>query len=173
MSVSKEQILAAQPGDAPVTRLELFFDLVFVFAVTQLTDLVVESDGATGYLHAAAVLIVTWWMYDGYAWLANNVGPTTTSTRLPMLLAMTCFLVMAIAVPEVFGDTAWQFAIACLVVVVIHAISFTRSTLAGGGGHSRDLVHPIDTRRVGEGDLHHPADQPRRGTPRHRSRSGR
>jgi len=131
MAVRKDRLKAALPGDAPVTRLELFFDLVFVYLVTQLTDLVVESDGATGYLHAAAVLIVTWWMYDGYAYLSNNVPPTTTSTRLPMLLAMTCFLVMAIAVPDVFGDGAWQFAIAFLLVTTIHFLSFTRSSLGG------------------------------------------
>jgi low temperature requirement protein LtrA len=136
MSVRK----AALPGDVPVTRLELFFDLVFVYLVTQLTDLVVESHGATGYLHAAAVLFVTWWMYDGYAFLSNNVPPTTTSTRLPMLLAMTCFLVMAIAVPDVFGDSAWQFAIAFLLVTSIHFVSFTRSSLGGSAAAIRGIA---------------------------------
>ena len=139
MTLRKDRLRAAVPGDAPVTRLELFFDLVFVYLVTQLTDLVVESDGATGYLHAAAVLIVTWWMYDGYAYLSNNVLPTTTSTRLPMLLAMTCFLVMAIAVPDVFGDSAWQFAIAFLLVTTIHFLSFARSSLGG----SAAAIHGI------------------------------
>jgi low temperature requirement protein LtrA len=90
-----------------VTTLELFFDLVFVFTITQLTDVVHGSDGASGYLHALAILSVTWWMYDGYAWLSNNVGPTDVSTRVPMLLGMAGFLVMAVATPQAFDDAAW------------------------------------------------------------------
>ena len=97
------------PGDEPVTMLELFFDLVFVFVITQITTLITASDGWTGYGHAALVLLVTWWMYDGFAWLANNVLPT--ATRLPMLLAMTCFLAMAAVVPDVFDTGAWIFGV--------------------------------------------------------------
>jgi low temperature requirement protein LtrA len=124
---------------APVTTLELFFDLVFVFSVTQLTGLVLDSHTA-GYLQAAAVLVVTFWMYDGYAWLSNNVAPYSVSTRIPMLVAMMGFFVMAIAVPNVFGHTAWQYAIAYLVVVALHAWSFTRSTLGGSAVAIRGIV---------------------------------
>jgi low temperature requirement protein LtrA len=129
--------VASPDAHAPVTTLELFFDLVFVLVVTQLTDLVLESDGAAGYLQALAVLWVVWWMYDGFAWLANNVGPTTTSTRLPMLAAMAGFLVIAIAVPEAFGGDRWLFAAAYLLTGVVHSISFLRSTL---GSSSRAIV---------------------------------
>ena len=109
--------------------LELFFDLVFVFTITQLTGVVRGSHGATGYLHAGALLLITWWMYDGYAWLSNNVGPNTWSTRIPMLVGMTGLLVMAIATPDAFSSAAWAFAIAYLVVIVVHALQFTRSSL--------------------------------------------
>ncbi len=109
--------------------LELFFDLVFVFVVTQLAGLVGASAGWLGYTHAALVLIVTWWIYDGFVWLSNNVTPTTTATRLPMLVAMTCFLAMASTTPDVFGAGAWVFAAAYLVVVAIHAFQFSRSSL--------------------------------------------
>src|SRR6476620_9161784 len=131
--------VTAPGADEPVTMLELYFDLVFVFSVTQLTSLVLGSgsNGATGYLHAAGVLLVTWWMYDGYAWLSNNVAPKTTSTRLPMLLAMTGFLVMAIEVPQAFGAGALTFALAYLLVVLVHAASFARSSL---GGSARAIV---------------------------------
>ncbi len=121
---------AARPdAHAPVTMLELFFDLVFVLTVTQLTDLVLGQHGAAGYLQALAVLWVVWWMYDGYAWLANNVGPTTTSTRVPMLLGMAGFLVVAIAVPDAFGDDRWLFATAYLLTGVVHGLAFLRSSL--------------------------------------------
>jgi low temperature requirement protein LtrA len=125
---------------ARVTMLELFFDLVFVFLVTQLTSLVLVSPGAAGYGRALLVLLVTWWMYDGYAWLANNVAPTTTSTRLPMLLAMAGFLVMAIAVPDAFGTARWAFAVGYLVVVLLHAVSFTRSSQGGSATAIRSIL---------------------------------
>ncbi|CAN5451994.1 hypothetical protein BH10ACT10_BH10ACT10_10820 [soil metagenome] len=120
---------AAPDAHAPVTTLELFFYLVFVFVVTQLTDLVLESHGAAGYLEAFVMLWVIWWMYDGFAWLSNNVGPTTTSTRVPMLLGMAGFLVIAISVPDAFGEDRWVFAAAYLVTGVVHSVSFLRSSL--------------------------------------------
>ena len=116
-------------ADAPVTMLELFFDLVFVFVVTQLAGLVGASSSWVGYAHAGMVLLVTWWIYDGFVWLSNNVTPTTTATRVPMLIAMTCFLAMASSVTTVFGVSAWVFAAAYLLVVGIHAFQFSRSSL--------------------------------------------
>jgi low temperature requirement protein LtrA len=121
--------VTAPEADAPVTMLELFFDLVFVFVVTQLAGLVGASSSWVGYAHAALVLLVTWWIYDGFVWLSNNVTPTTTATRVPMLIAMTCFLAMASSVTTVFGASAWVFATAYLVVVAIHAFQFSRSSL--------------------------------------------
>jgi low temperature requirement protein LtrA len=123
--------IEAPAVDAPVTMLELFFDLVFVFVVTQITTLIGGSDSWAGYGRAALLLAVTWWMYDGYAWMANNVPPITTSTRVPMLLAMAAFLAMAVVVPDAFGDGAWIFAIAYTVVVTIHAFLFKRSSVGG------------------------------------------
>jgi low temperature requirement protein LtrA len=125
----KTGLRPAEPS-TDVTTLELFFDLVFVFTITQLAHKVHDADAATGYLQAGAILIVTWWMYDGYAWLSNNVGPTDVSTRVPMLLSMAGFLVMAVATPVAFEDSgAWAFAIANLFVVTIHGIQFLRSSV--------------------------------------------
>ena len=118
-------------AEAPVTMLELFFDLVFVFTVTQLTTVVSHTHDAKGFVEAAALLFVIWWMYDAYCWLSNNVGPTSTSTRLPMLFAMAAFLVLAIAVPAAYTDDRWLFAAAYLAIVIVHAVSFLRSTLGG------------------------------------------
>lgn len=131
---------AAAPEEGrPVSTLELFFDLVFVFTITQVTALVRDGTGASGYLRGAAVLVVTWWMYDGYAWLSNNIEPTTLSTRLPMLAGMAGFLFMAIATPQAFGSQAWAFAIAYLLVVLVHSAQFTRSSL----GTSSDAIRRI------------------------------
>jgi low temperature requirement protein LtrA len=123
--------------------LELFFDLVFVLVVTQITQLVRESQWPGGYLQALALLWVVWWMYDGFAWLANNVGPTTASTRLPMLAAMAGFLVLAIAVPEAFGADRWLFASAYLLTGLVHSASFLRSSL-GGSARAIVAIAPIN-----------------------------
>ena len=135
---------AASPdAHAPVTTLELFFDLVFVFTVTQLTDLVLEPHGVSGYLEPLAILWVIWWMYDGFAWLSNNVSPTTTSTRVPMLVAMAAFLVVAIAVPDAFDEGRWPFALAYLVIVLVHGFSFLRSSI-GGSARAIVTIAPIN-----------------------------
>jgi low temperature requirement protein LtrA len=126
MAAVKPGSLAAPDVDAGTTPLELFFDLVFVFLVTQMTSLL--ADGWFGLGRAVLVLAVTWWMYDGYVWLANNVAPDSFGTRLPMLVAMTCFLAMATVVPTVFGSGAWIFAVAYGVVVVTHAVQFARAS---------------------------------------------
>ena len=123
--------------------LELFFDLVFVFTVTQLTTVVTDTHDVLGFVEAATILFVIWWMYDGYCWLSNNVGPTSTSTRVPMLLAMAAFLVLAIALPEAYGTDRWLFAVAYLVVVVVHAVSFTRSSL-GGSARAILAIAPVN-----------------------------
>src|ERR1700760_987524 len=132
--------VAAPDEGRPVSTLELFFDLVFVFTITQVTALVRDGTGVTGYLRGAAVLVVTWWMYDGYAWLSNNIEPTTLSTRLPMLAGMAGFLFMAIATPQAFGSQAWAFAIAYLLVVLIHGAQFTRSSLGTSSEAIRRIV---------------------------------
>ena len=123
--------------------LELFFDLVFVFTVTQLTTVVTDSHDLKGFVEATTILFVIWWMYDGYCWLSNNVGPTSTSTRLPMLFAMAAFLVLAIALPAAYGTDRWLFAAAYLAVVLVHAVSFMRSSL-GGSARAILAIAPVN-----------------------------
>jgi low temperature requirement protein LtrA len=117
--------VAAPSATEGVTTLELFFDLVFVYTITQVTA-VVRADRVPA---ALAILLLTWWMYDGYCWLSNNIGPTTLETRLPMLVAMAGFLVMAIATPDAYHSGAWPFAIAYVAVVVVHGVQFARSSV--------------------------------------------
>jgi low temperature requirement protein LtrA len=125
--------VAAPSADEGVTNLELFFDLVFVYIITQVTTVVRAAEHPTGYLQALAILVVTWWMYDGYCWLSNNIGPTTLATRVPMLVAMFGFLVMAVATPDVFHSGAWPFAIAYIAVVLVHGVQFARSSVGDSG----------------------------------------
>jgi low temperature requirement protein LtrA len=108
-----------------VTTLELFFDLVFVFAVTQLTTVVRHGHGVGDLVRPALILFVLWWMYDGFAWLTNNVSTASTSRRLLLLLGMAGFLVVAVAVPNAFGNDGVIFGVAYLALVLIHFGMFT------------------------------------------------
>jgi low temperature requirement protein LtrA len=94
---------------------------VFVFTITQVTHLVTDAHGVTDLLHAFLVLAVTWWMYDGYAWLTNNVGTEGTAARLLLLSGMGGFLVMALATPHVAERDGLAFGLAYLAVVLVHA----------------------------------------------------
>jgi len=101
-----------------VSSIELFFDLVFVFVITQVTQLVEHAHGAMDFLRALLVLVPIWWMYAGYAWLTNNVR-VTWQMRLVLIAAMAGFLVMAMAIPEVFGAGALTFGLSYLGVAVV------------------------------------------------------
>jgi low temperature requirement protein LtrA len=112
-----------------VSTLELFFDLVFVFTLTQLTDSLVHGLDAVHVLRVVLMLGVIWWMYSGYAWLTNAVAPSSTTRRTLLLTGMAGFLVIALAIPHAFDDTGWAFGIAYFVVNLVHTGLFIR---AGG-----------------------------------------
>src|SRR3954452_1751774 len=85
-----------------VTTLELFFDLVFVFAVTQLSHVLVKELNPLGLLQVVLMFGVLWWMYAGYAWLTNTLAPTTAGRRLLILVGMGGFFMVALATPTAF-----------------------------------------------------------------------
>jgi low temperature requirement protein LtrA len=111
-----------------VSTLELFFDLVFVFTVTQLTTVVVAHPNATGVSQVAVMLFAIWWMYAGYAWLTNSIDLSRPSFRLFLLMAMGAWLVLALAIPHAFTATGFTFGLAYLAIVVLHTGLFTHAT---------------------------------------------
>jgi low temperature requirement protein LtrA len=107
-----------------VSTIELFFDLVFVFTVTQLATALVKH---VDWVHTARVLLmlgIIWWMYGGYVWLTNAVAPSSTVRRTLLLTGMTGFLVIALAIPEAFNGDGWAFGIGYLVVTAVHTTLF-------------------------------------------------
>jgi low temperature requirement protein LtrA len=104
-----------------VTTLELFFDLVFVFTITQLTATLGKDVGWEGAGRTALLLVLMWWMYGGYAWLTNAAPPVTTIRRALLLLGMTGNFVMALAVPHAFTTDRVAFATGYGIVVAVHA----------------------------------------------------
>jgi low temperature requirement protein LtrA len=114
--------------DVRVSTIELFFDLVFVFTITQLTSLLVEEPNGVGVVRVALIFGNVWWMYGGYAWLTNAVPPRESIVRLFMLVGMAGFLIVALAIPEAFGDSGVAFGIGYLVVTFVHTGLFLRSS---------------------------------------------
>jgi low temperature requirement protein LtrA len=111
------------PVAGQVTSLELFFDLVFVFTITQLTATVQPGGWAvTG--RAGLLLLVLWWMYGGYAWLTNAAPPVTPRRRLLLVLGMVGLFVTALAIPHAYGSDRVVFACGYLLVVVVHAAMY-------------------------------------------------
>ena len=111
---------AALPVAGQVTSLELFFDLVFVFTITQLTATVLPGGWAvTG--KTALLLLLLWWMYGGYAWLTNAAPPVTPKRRVLLVLGMLGLFVTALAIPHAYDSDRVMFACGYLVVVVVHA----------------------------------------------------
>ena len=104
-------VTAVLRGDVErVTPLELFFDLVFVLALTQCTALMAHEPTWAGLAKGLLVLGVLWWSWVGYAWLTSVVDPEEGAVRLAMFAAMAALLVVALCVPEAFGDEALLFA---------------------------------------------------------------
>ena len=99
-----------------VTPLELFFDLVFVLALTQCTALMAEDPSWENVVRGLLVLGVLWWAWVGYAWLTSVVDPEEGIVRFAIFAAMAGLLVVALCVPEAFGDLALLFAVAYGVV---------------------------------------------------------
>jgi low temperature requirement protein LtrA len=106
--------------EARVTPLELFFDLVFVLALTQCTALMAADPTWQGLAQGMLVLGVMWWSWVGYAWLTSVVDPEEGTVRLAMFAAMAAFLVVALCVPGAFGDEALLLACAYFVVRFAH-----------------------------------------------------
>jgi low temperature requirement protein LtrA len=101
---------------AKVTPLELFFDLIFVLALTQCTALMAKDLTWLGIAKGLMVLAMLWWAWVGYAWLTSVVDPEEGEVRIAIFVSMAALLVAALCVPEVFGDRALLFAGAYTVV---------------------------------------------------------
>ncbi|MBA2462287.1 MAG: low temperature requirement protein A [Actinobacteria bacterium] len=124
--------------DERVKPLELFFDLIFVFAITQVTGFISADPTWAGLVKGLLVLGVLWWAWAAYAWLTNTINPEEGGVRLAMFGAMGAMLIASLAVPDVFGDDAFLFACAYGLVRIAHLALYA---VAGRG--DRDLLRAI------------------------------
>jgi low temperature requirement protein LtrA len=121
-----------------VTPRELFFDLVFVFAFTQVTTLLADDPTFAGIGRGVLVLGALWWPWTAYAWLTNTVDPEEGVVGAALLVALIAMFVAALVVPGVFDDDGVLFGAALLVVCAMHLALYA---LAGRG--NRDLLSAV------------------------------
>ncbi len=143
-SIRAPHLTAVMREGERVTPLELFFDLVFVLAITQCTALMAKEPTWQGLVKGMLVLGVLWWSWVGYAWLTSVVDPEEGTVLLAIIAAMAALLVAALSVPHAFGSSAALFAGAYGVVRCAHIVLFLvasrddpdlrKSVLVGLGG---------------------------------------
>jgi low temperature requirement protein LtrA len=132
--VSEQQVEREQR----VTPLELFFDLVFVFAFTQVTTVLSDDPTWSGLGHGLLILAALWWAWAAYAWLTNTVDPGVGAVWGALLVAMAAMFVAALAVPDTFGRHGVVFGVAFLIVNVMQLTLYALATRG-----DRDLLAAI------------------------------
>ena len=123
-----------------VRPLELFFDLVFVLAITQCTALILHSPSWTRLGEAVLVLALLWWAWTGYAWLTSVVDPEEGAVRIALIAAMAALLLVALTVPEAFEDLGLEFALAYTAVRAGHLVLFLLASRDDSGLHRSVLA---------------------------------
>jgi len=131
---------AAGDAEKRVTSLELFFDLVFVFAITQVTGFVSADPTWTRLFEGLAVLAVLWFAWTGYAWLGNTADAEEGVVRVTLLGAMAAMLIASLAVPHAFGSDGEIFGLAYACVRLFHVGTYA---LVARNQHDTDLAGAV------------------------------
>lgn len=104
-----------------VTNMELFFDLVYVFTIIQLSHYLLEHQTITGVIESITLFAAIWWAWNYTAWSTNWINPDHGAGRLFMVALMACALTMAIAMPYAFTERAWMFVGAYVTMALLRA----------------------------------------------------
>jgi low temperature requirement protein LtrA len=120
-------------GEQKVTPLELFFDLVFVFAITQVTAMMADDPTWPGIGRGLLILAAIWWAWSGYAWLTNFLATDEGAIRAAIFVSMTAMLVLSIALSDAFGGDAVVFGVCYVIVRVVHLVVYWNSAAVDEG----------------------------------------
>lgn len=121
---------ATEQSATRVTTFELFFDLVYVFAFTQVSRLMADSHSAIGILQALIILSLVWWTWAGFSWISNQASADQPFLRTVMTVAMIAVFIAALTIPEAYDDLegGWNgpvvFAVAYAAVRIIHVLLY-------------------------------------------------
>src|ERR1700712_4498906 len=124
------------------TALELFYDLVFVFAVTQISHHLLDHLSWEGAGQSALLLLVVWWSWNYTTWVTNELDPELPVIRLLMIALMLASLLMAVAIPHAFGEDALLF-VGCYLAIQIGRHVFLTFAAADRGEPERTRAGAI------------------------------
>ena len=127
-------------GDHRVNALELFFDLVFVFAVTQLSNYLLEHHDLAGVAQTLVMFLAVWWAWIYTAWATNWLDPNRTPVRLALLAVMLLSMVLSSAIPEAFGPYGLAFALAYVAIQVCRTAYTAWAREGLFSGHSTNMA---------------------------------
>jgi low temperature requirement protein LtrA len=135
---TRHRLSATRREGERVTPLELFFDLVFVLALTQCTALMAHDQTWAGLAQGMLILGVLWWAWVGYSWLTSVIDPEEGAVRLVIFVAMAALLIVSLSVQEAFGNLALTFALGIGVFRTAHIALFWLA-----GADDRDLRRSV------------------------------
>ena len=129
-----------------VTTLELFFDLVFVFAITQVTAFMADDVGPRGLLRGLVLFALLWWCWCSYAWLGNQARADAGVVRAAMLIAMAALFLAALAIPEAWNDMGGGLSAPVVLAACIGLVRMVHLAVywlaAGGDARPRRQLAP-------------------------------
>ncbi|MWB97252.1 low temperature requirement protein A [Agromyces seonyuensis] len=137
------------PDADRVTYVELFFDLVFVFALTQLGAVLYEQQTLLGAIEGVILLCALWWAWVSTTWLTNWLDPTAVPVRAFVILLAFVVFTASVAIPEAFGERAWVFAVAYTGLQVGRAVFLVLATRAHEPAASREFRQVLSWTLVG------------------------
>ena len=126
-------------GHARVTYVELFFDLVFVFAITQLSHGLMAHPTLAGVVETGLLLMAVWWAWIFTAWVTNWLDPERTPVRIMLFAVMVVGMVMTMSIPEAFGERGLIFALAFVAIQLGRSL-FTAWAMRGHRFQKRNFI---------------------------------
>jgi low temperature requirement protein LtrA len=129
----------ASGGHARVTYVELFFDLVFVFAVTQLSHGLLAHPSLLGLVETGLLLMAVWWAWIFTAWVTNWLDPERAPVRIMLFAAMVVGMVMTMSIPKAFGDRGLVFGLAFVAIQLGRSL-FTAWAMRDHPFQSRNFI---------------------------------
>src|SRR4051794_14792039 len=148
--LGRESLIRDSGAEQRTTTLELFYDLVFVFAITQVSHLLLADLSWQGAGQAALVLLVVWWAWNYTTWVTNELDPDSIVVRALLIALMLASLLLAIAIPEAFGPRALLFA-GSYVAIQVGRHAFLAFAASGPGTLERERAARILTWFVAAG----------------------
>ncbi|MGN6285248.1 MAG: low temperature requirement protein A [Afipia sp.] len=144
MSQSKPSINLLRPanphGHHRVTFVELFFDLVFVFAITQISHTLLAHFSPLGILQTAILMFAVWWVWVFTSWITNWLDPERTPVRVMLFGLMIAGLLLSTSIPKAFESRGLSFALAFVVMQVGRSLFFLWAVPKSEQIHRKNLA---------------------------------